>query len=579
MKICEACSLLSRFPQVRSKGIAVLFSVPLLFSSITGIVAFASDSQVPSEAIVAERARVLWESGATNRALEMLDQSIQTHPQALTLPKLRGDILAASRRPTEAVQAYETVLAKTPSALDVRWAKWGVLVRSGQGEEAIAELQHIAQIDDRNPLIYWLMAQELRKLDRLEESLESYEKAVELVPELLGWRLAMARAKFDILDYQGALDDVQDVLKQIPPGSPLEIPARNLLSVIYRPTTDRGRRFKPVFTPDGTAAQRKEWASVRSDAWKLFAAGRYAEAEPLYRKALALNPSDSTAAHQLGLVLVELGRCKEALPVLRKMSALEPTEEEYADAVFRMGQCLVELERWEEALFHFQVLYDAAVEFEESTKHIRIPQGTRVLDEETVGKWLEKVRPHVPGSDKIASKAPAGSEGLSEKEFIAKIEAAPLDGQKPLDKRSSLMGRDADFSWFRYVVPASKVIRNDFPTGDHEFIPINPGVSFPSTQNDIYLVFGLVSSSYESVPLTAQCFLEASELSGEPRAVVQDQVLMSMSDQSGYFLLSRPETGWAPGLYRCGLFEGERTSAYTQVDEVRFRVIEPTRSS
>ena len=38
-------------------------------------------------------------------------------------------------------------------------------------------------------------------------------------------------------------------------------------------------------------------------------------------------------------------------------------------------------------------------------------------------------------------------------------------------------------------------------------------------------------------------------------------------------------TGWTAGLYRCGLFAGEETSAYTQVDEVRFRILEPTRPS
>ena len=137
-------------------------------------------------------------------ALEILDQGIQDHPDALTLQKLRGDILATSRGPQEAVEAYETVLARKPTALDVRWAKWSVLIRSGQGEESIAELRRIAEVDGQNPLVHLRLAQELRKLDRLEESLESYKKAVELVPDMLGWRLALARARFDVLDYEGA---------------------------------------------------------------------------------------------------------------------------------------------------------------------------------------------------------------------------------------------------------------------------------------------------------------------------------------------------------------------------------------
>ena len=140
------------------------------------------------------------------------------------------------------------------------------------------------------------------------------------------------------------------------------------------------------------------------------------------------------------------------------------------------------------------------------------------------------------------------------------------------------MGRDADFSWFRFVIPASKVVRDDFPTGAHEFIPLNPGDSFPTAQQEIYLVFRLVSDSYDAVPLAAQCFLETSEITGEPRAIAQDHVMMSMSDQSGYFKLTPPKTGWTSGLYHCGLFAGEQTSADTLVDEVRFRIIPPARS-
>jgi hypothetical protein len=120
-------------------------------------------------------------------------------------------------------------------------------------------------------------------------------------------------------------------------------------------------------------------------------------------------------------------------------------------------------------------------------------------------------------------------------------------------------------------------MRDDFPTGDHQFIPLNPGDSFLTTQQDIYLVFGLVSASYDAVPLTAQCFLETAELTDNQRVLAHDQVMMSMNDQSAYFRLSPPKTGWTAGLYRCGLFAGEQTSADTQVDEVRFRIIPPSR--
>ena len=573
--------------QPRHRHIARLVAVLCVAALTMSPFAFAEDPPVDSEEQIAERAKGAWESGAINPALDILDQGIQDHPDALMLLKLRGDILATFRGPDEAVQAYETVLAKMPVALDVRWAKWSVLVRSGQGAEAIAELRRMASIDTRNPLIHLRLAQDLRKLDRLEESLDSYKKAVELVPDLLGWRLALARARFDVLDYQGAEDDVQYVLHKVAVGSPLELPAKNLLSQINGTSIDRGRRFDPVLNKDMTGAQRKEWAAIRAEAWTLFSTGHYQEAEPIYRRMLALNPNDALANYQLGLTLMQLGRCKDALIVFGKVSNLDPTDEDYADTVYRMGQCLVELEQWEDAFVHFQILYDAAVEFEEKNKNVQLPPDTRVLDKQKITRWLDKVRPHVPelaqltteeAKNRIPSNDLSPAE-ISPEEDVYKKAAERFKPQKTLDPRASLMGRDADFSWFRFVIPAGKVVRDDFPTGAHEFIPLNPGDSFPATQHEIYLVFGLVSASFDAVPLTGRCALETSEITGEEHAVVQDRAMTTMNDQSGYFMLTPPKTGWISGLYHCGLYTGEQTSADTLVDEVRFRIIEPAKSS
>ena len=575
------------FPPLRYRYRIVLRIVWLTAIIATATASWAQDPQQVSPERLAEQAKAVWDSGAIVPALDLLEEGIQHHPRALTLHKLRGDILAAARGPQEAVQAYETALAQQPTALDVRWAKWSVLMHWGRAEESLAELQRIAEIDPQNPLVHLRLAQELRKLDRLEDSLKSYQKAVALAPELLGWRLAMARARFDILDYRGADADVQYVLNKVPPGSPLELPAKNQLAQHYE-SMERGRRFTPALTPDATEKQLKEWAAIRADAWRLFSTGRFQEAEPIYRRIVTLNPRDTLATHQLGLTLMQLGRCKEALAIFGSVLNMNPSEDDYADTVFRMGQCLMELEQWEDAFVHFQTLYDTAVEFEQNNKDVQLPAGTRVLAKDKLARWLDKIRPHVPelaqmkAAEAAAAPAPPGEKSpttaLAEEALFEKA-LERLKPQKALDPQASLMGRDADFSWFRFVIPAGKVIRDDFPTGAHEFIPLNPNDTFPSTQPEIYLVFGLVSASYDAIPLSAQCVLEIAEVTGEAPPIAQDQVMMAMNDQSGYFRLSAPGTGWTPGLYRCGLFAGERTSAYTQADEVRFRIVQPTPSN
>ena len=541
----------------------------------------ADDSSVVSVERVAEQAKAAWESGAVTSALEVLDQGLHDHPHVLALQKLRGDILSTFRDPKEAVHAYDRVLAAHPAALDVHWAKWAVLVRWGQEEEAVAELRAIAGIDAKNPLTHWRLAQELRKLDRLEESLESYKRAVELMPEFLGWRLALARARFDVLDYPGADADVRFVLQHVPSGSPLELPAKNQLAQLHE-SMERGRRFTPTLTPSATATQLKEWAAIRSEAWHLFEAGRFQDAEPLYRKLLALNPSDPLATHQLGLTLMQLDRCEEAIAVFGHISNLNPSEEDFADTTYRMGQCYVKLQRWEDAFIHFQMLYDAAVEFEQANKDVPFPAGTRVLAKEKIARWLDTVRPHVPELVKLKEE-----EAKAEKESDHTTSALPeetlytraverLKPQKTLETGAAIAGRDADFSWFRFVIPATKVVRDDFPTGAHEFIPLYPGDTFPATQPEIYLVFRLVSDSFDAVPLTARCGLETYDMAEDPQTSVQDRVMTTTNDRSGYFLLTPPKKGWFPGIYRCGLFAGEQTSAYSYVDEVRFRIVQPS---
>ncbi|HMU30469.1 MAG TPA: tetratricopeptide repeat protein [Nitrospira sp.] len=574
--------------QVRHHGRLLSLSVMLLLTPIagTGSGAFANDLPLRSEGQIAQHAKAAWEQGTLNLALGIVEQGIQDHPRALALHQLRGDMLATSRQTEAALESYETVLASIPAALDVRWAKWSVLVRSGQVEEAVAELQRIAVIDPHNPLLHLRLARELRKLDRLEESFEAYQKAVELGPDMLNWRLALARARFDVLDYEGAERDVQFVLDRVPPGSPLHLSARNLLTVFFG-STERGRRFAPVMTPDVSPKQLRDWSMIRAEGYRLFEAGRFREAEPVYRELLRLNPMDPLAGRHLSLILMGLGRCKDALAVSQAGSEFDPTDEEHTTTAFRMGQCMVELGRWEDAYMQFKTLYDATVEFEKSTKDVQLPSGTRVLNKANLVQWLEKVRLHVPefaqqvDEDAAATAAQAKAAAPTippEAELAAKaIEA--LKPQNTLDPAASLVGRDADFAWFRFVIPAKKVMRDDSPTGAHDFIPLDPGISFPGSQQDIYLVFSLVTASYDEVPLAARCFKETAELAGAHTAVAQDRLIMSTNDQSGYFVLPRPATGWTAGLYRCGLFAGEETSAYTQVDEVRFRIIEPTRPS
>lgn len=562
-------------------SLAVILCVVLLGAATAQAVAGEPRDEVIEE--IAELAEAEWLDGNPNQALHILGPGLETHPNAVRLQKLRADILAtASRRHQEAVEAYDVILDAHPESLEVRWAKWSVLLRAGQQDQAIAEFQRIAQLDAKNPIVALRLAQELRKVDRLEESLEWYEKAVDMIPDMVGWRLALARAKLDVLDGRGARDEVEHVLRTVEPGSPEEAAAHSLREVIYGATKERGRRFEPILSPGGTAAERKAWSAIRADAWRLFDAGRYEEVEPIYRKLLALKPDDYATTHELGMTLLALDRCDEAIEIFGSMSGMNPSDEVYADAFFRIGRCLMKMEKWTEALAYFEILYDAALEFDEQTKEVPPKADLRVLNTETIAMWLKRVKEHIPAdampkqNPLLPAVDPDAPVPMTEEELYRKIATEQLTPAKQIYTRASLMGRDADFSMFRYVIPSNRVMRDDRPTGTHEFIPIEPHDSFSDTQEDIYLLFGLVTASYDEMPLSVECFLETPKSNANQIPLARDQVIMNMGDQTGYFIITQPESGWTPGLHRCGLYVGNELSAYTHSDEIRFRIIPET---
>jgi tetratricopeptide (TPR) repeat protein len=573
-----------------------------------GTVVFAQDHEINSEDKVAHRASEAWIDGSSPLALDILEQGLHEHSHSLAFRKLRGDILTTTRRNQEALEEYEAILKETPESLDVRWAKWSVLTRLGNGDLAITELERIAQTVPSNPLVPLRLAQELRKLDRLEESVQWHQKAVELVPEMSGWRLNMARALFDVLQYDGARKAVQHVLQKEPRGSPVEMAARNLLMITYGATKERGRRYQPIFSPDGSAEERKRWGLIRHQGWEHFAKGRYQEAEPILRELLTLKPNDHRVTYELGSTLMELGQHEEAVTLLQKGIELGPTSgsfsEVFLDSLFRIGQSLVALERWEEALLHLEILQEITTVPPESLnaappkgnepatidpgsgENIDVPTATpsgKIIDNEKLAYWLEKVWQHVPKQEKPTQDAnetlPAADPTGVLPDYYSNLAAKKFKPDELFHTRASLMGRDADFSWFRFVIPAGRVMRDDLQVGNHEFIPIDPNDTFINTQQEIYLVFALVTASYDAIPLTAECYLETSKITWGEAPLAQDQVVMSTNEQSGYFVLSSPESEWTPGFYRCGLFVGDTVSAYTQSDEVRFRIIGPDQPS
>ncbi len=130
--------------QTNLLGLSYLRKFIEIFSVVTFLMlpletfAVAQDHGLDSEDAVANRAREAWVAGSSLQALDTLEQGLREHSHSLALRKLRGDILTTTRRNQEALEEFEAILKETPESLAVRWAKWSVLTRLGDGGLAIA---------------------------------------------------------------------------------------------------------------------------------------------------------------------------------------------------------------------------------------------------------------------------------------------------------------------------------------------------------------------------------------------------------------------------------------------------------
>jgi Tfp pilus assembly protein PilF len=80
-------------------------------------------------------------------------------------------------------------------------------------------------------------------------------------------------------------------------------------------------------------------------------AGRWEEAESLYRQVLAAEPNHADSLHLLGLVVYEQRRLNEAVELIRRAINVDPTRSDYP---FNLGLILLELDESEQAIASFQ---------------------------------------------------------------------------------------------------------------------------------------------------------------------------------------------------------------------------------
>ena len=210
----------------------------------------------------------------------------------------------------------------------------GVLaLQAGQIQPGVDQIAKAAAIDPQFALAHYYLGNGLRTLQRPQEALASYERAIGLQP-----------------DFAEAHYNRADVL------SDLERPADALAGY------DRAIALKPDFAE----AHCNRGLVLRT-------LKRPGDALASYDRAIALNPAFAQAHHNRGNVMMDLKQPIEALASFDRAIALQPG---FADAHINRGLALMELKRPAEALTAF----DLAIERQPDLAEAHLNRGLALTE-------------------------------------------------------------------------------------------------------------------------------------------------------------------------------------------------------
>lgn len=303
---------------------------------------------------------------ALEKAESELTAKLAANPTDASLLSSRGLVRLQLNKATDALGDLRqaTLVAPRNAQLHINLA-YGLLVHQ-KFDESISEARKALAIEDQSYAAHALLGRALFETGGdSKETIEHFEKSLELYPDQTDVRFELVRALRKAKDFPAAGVELRILKDQLPPGDPRLEYAQGLLSSDMGYPEAAVRSFRRALeSKPGLLAVRQDLgaALVRMGRWSEAAAvlGPLAEAQPdsflvSYLNALALENSQhpreaeaearralgldlkSADAHTLlGITLSSQGRFDEAIAELSRAVEIDPNS---FDAELYLGRC------------------------------------------------------------------------------------------------------------------------------------------------------------------------------------------------------------------------------------------------
>jgi len=276
-------------------------------------------------------ARLHFFRGNTEAAIATWKQCLQLNPQYAYA--FAGLGMVASRRGDfgEAARWFAQAVQSAPRALALREDYAEALINAGEVEKAVAVLEELVRISPRSARAFDLLGSAYSHLGQYAQARDNYQRAAQLDPAHAGIRLGLAKALVRL----GQADEAQKCMEEF----------RRLRA------QEHARRQKDLREYDDLRAVRKDVSQIYTAAAQVYYAhGNGSQAEALWRKAAALDPTAVACRQALAWRYRQAGKLADTIGLLEELSTLEPANPSYGLEIARLHLQQNETEKAEAAL-------------------------------------------------------------------------------------------------------------------------------------------------------------------------------------------------------------------------------------